>query len=119
MIALSQIEEGTLIGIFSPMHSLEIEKIRNQEKRMLVSLLAKILTEKVVESENVRFRATSLEEIGFHLEDAYHLAFAEEGRCDVFLTTDDRFERLANRYSRIIRTRVINPIDFVMERKSQ
>jgi len=115
---LARVEQGNAIGIHSPMHTVEIREISDPERRFLVELLAQAMTEEVEETAAIPTRAAELESLGFHHEDARHLAFAEGALCDVFLTTDDRLERRAKRLSKIIHTRVVNPTAFVMEKKS-
>jgi len=118
LTVLTQIDQGAATGIYSPMHTVEIGQIRSPERRLLVELLSNALTEKVAETEDVTARAAELEGMGFHTEDARHLAFAEAAQCDMFLTTDDRLERRANRLTGSLHIRVINPTTFVMERSA-
>jgi predicted nucleic acid-binding protein len=44
-------------------------------------------------------RGEALENKGFGMYDALHVACAEQGQADVFLTTDDKLRRLGIRYS--------------------
>ena len=60
-------------------------------------------------------RTQQLETLGFHPFDALHLACAESGRADVFLTTDDRLLRLASRFSDQLHVRVENPLTWLKE----
>ncbi len=112
---LARIEQGTAIGVYSPIHAVEIGNIPDPERRYLVELLASVLTDKVSETEAIATRAAELEGWGFHIEDARHLAFAEAANCDSFLTTDDRLESNAKRHAAEIRVHVVNPTTFVME----
>ncbi len=50
--------------------------------------------------------------VGF---DAVHLACAESGNADVFLSTDDRLLKRAKRLSKKIRVKVMNPLDWLQE----
>ena len=43
-------------------------------------------------------RGVQLESLGFKEQDALHLACAESGEADVFLTTDDKLLKRAQRY---------------------
>ena len=61
-------------------------------------------------------RASELEKLGFAGFDAVHLACAEIGRADIFLTTDDRLLRLAKRLAKKLRVKVENPLDWMKER---
>ena len=60
-------------------------------------------------------RAAFLQKLGFDPFDALHLACAEEGGADVFLTTDDDLIRRARRRINEIRTRVMNPVSWYQE----
>ncbi|MCA2812513.1 MAG: hypothetical protein IM477_08160 [Microcystis sp. M090S1] len=48
-------------------------------------------------------------QLGFKFYDALHLAFAEAGGADIFLTTDDRLLRKAQQYRDPINVMVENP----------
>jgi predicted nucleic acid-binding protein len=48
-------------------------------------------------------------QLGFKFYDALHLAFAEAGGADIFLTTDDRLLRKAQQYRDSINVTVENP----------
>jgi len=56
-----------------------------------------------------------LEAWGFSAFDALHLACAESGEVDVFLTTDDRLLRKAGTYAKQLRVRVENPLTWLRE----
>lgn len=62
-----------------------------------------------------RTRAIMLQSLGFPIFDAVHLAFAERGGADVLLTTDDKLERRARRYSRELAVPVENPVTWLNE----
>lgn len=55
-------------------------------------------------------RGEILQEKGFDIYDALHLACAEYDRADIMLTTDDKLQRLSNRYANILNIRVANPL---------
>ncbi len=48
------------------------------------------------------------------IHDALHLAFAEAGDADVFLTTDDRLLRKAKKFQSILNIEVENPTIWLM-----
>ena len=60
-------------------------------------------------------RGEQLEELGFKESDALHLACAESGAADIFLTTDDRLLRRAERNSSYLRVQVKNPYTWFQE----
>ncbi|MFN5970778.1 MAG: hypothetical protein ACK47N_17625 [Microcystis sp.] len=53
-------------------------------------------------------------QLGFKFYDALHLAFAEAGGADIFLTTDDRLLRKAQQYRDSINVMVENPVIWLM-----
>ena len=60
-------------------------------------------------------RARSLEKEGFIGFDAIHLACAESGKADIFLTTDDRLLKKAKRMAKALQVKVENPLDWIKE----
>lgn len=73
----------------------EVGQNPNSENRQRVRLMA-LQAHQVIEiTEKVLQRAEELEEVGFGTYAAIHLASAEHGKADVFLTTDDKLLKLA------------------------
>lgn len=60
-------------------------------------------------------RGQQLEALGFQKLDALHIACAESGKADVFLTTDDRLLRRAKRYHDQLDIRVENLSTWLQE----
>ena len=60
-------------------------------------------------------RVKQLEAFGFKPYDALHIACAESGEADVFLTTDDQVLNTAKRHSSHLRVRVENPHMWIQE----
>ena len=60
-------------------------------------------------------RGKQLEAFGFKPYDALHIACAESGKADVFLTTDDQLISSAKRHSSRLRVRVENPHTWIQE----
>ena len=60
-------------------------------------------------------RALELQKLGFGPFDALHLACAERGAVDVFLTTDDRLLSRARRHKDALRIRAENPLSWYKE----
>jgi hypothetical protein len=63
-------------------------------------------------------RARRIEELGFSPFDALHLASAELGGADVFLTTDDDLLRRARRSLGLLHIRVEDPVSWYEEAQS-
>ena len=60
-------------------------------------------------------RGKHFESLGFKPFDALHLACAESGNANLFLTTDDRMLRKAKSVSSELRIRVENPLTWLQE----
>ena len=60
-------------------------------------------------------RGEQLEILGFKKLDALHLACAESGTVDIFLTTDDRLFRRARRHGSQLQVQVENPYEWFHE----
>ena len=58
-------------------------------------------------------RGIELEKLGFAAFDALHLACAESGRTDVFLTTDDKLLKRTTRFVEQLHVRVANPLKWL------
>ena len=52
--------------------------------------------------------------LSFKFHDALHLAFAEMGNADIFLTTDDRLLKKAKQSQNLLSVEVENPTIWLM-----
>jgi predicted nucleic acid-binding protein len=84
------------------------------DRRHDAALLA-FSNEVVVPRPRSAERAAFLQKLGVGTFDALHLASAEQGGADVFLTTDDGLLRRTGRYSDELRVRVQNPVSWYKE----
>lgn len=94
---------------------LEISKIPDDERRQRVDLLASVLEPSIIIDEKVTERAMELSALGFMPFDALHIACAEQGGSDTFLTTDDSLLRKASQSKSVLKIRVENPVRWLME----
>jgi predicted nucleic acid-binding protein len=88
----------------------EIEQTSDQDRREQVVGLSSLAREIVHMDDNTLQRGWELQSLGISGVDAFHLACAEQGDADVFLTTDDRLIRRAKRHEDRLRVRVENPL---------
>jgi len=110
LIILARIGSGDWQWIASAVVREEIGETPSGARRFrLASLFADADAVVLVGQAEVA-RGEQLEAIGFRDYDALHLACAESGGAEVFLTTDDRLLRLARRRSRQLNVRVENPV---------
>jgi predicted nucleic acid-binding protein len=71
---------------------------------------------KVIETtEKILAQAEKLESSGFDGYDAIHLASAEQGKVDIFLTTDDNIQKISSRNKKLFSFIVTNPVKWLEE----
>ena len=93
----------------------EVNNNRNWIQRSRIKSQMDAAHQKISIGTTENLRGTQLEILGFKWFDALHLACAESGKVDVFLTTDDRLLRKAKRLSSDLRVRVENPYTWLQE----
>ncbi|MGH2583474.1 MAG: type II toxin-antitoxin system VapC family toxin [Dehalococcoidia bacterium] len=112
---VERLELGEWTWVTSALVDLEIGRIADDELRELVQLFAPSISSVVAIGEAIGRRGRELEALGLHAADALHLACAEAGEADVFLTTDDQVLRRAARVSEHLHVRVENPLRWIAE----
>ena len=93
----------------------EVGQTPDPERRFLVSSSMRSMERIVDVGDATIARARDLMAAGFGAFDALHLASAEVGAVDVFLTTDDRLLRTARRVAKSLLVRVENPLTWFGE----
>ncbi len=108
------------IGIWSLLGSevidIEVAKISDNDRRQKVELLYSNRQCYIIVDDEIENRARKLENLGFALFDALHIACAEKGQADILLTTDNGFIRRALRSQEILKVKVENPVRWLMEK---
>jgi len=112
---IAQCEAGRWEWIGSEVVELEINQTPDPERRRRVQLLASYAHRSIVVGKPEIERAQQLEAWGISAFDALHLACAESGGADVFLTTDDKLLRKSSAYADQLRVRVANPLMWLRE----
>ena len=93
----------------------EIDQISNLNQRFQIKNRLTAAHQTVPLRVSEISRGEQLEELGFKEPDALHLACAESGASDIFLTTDDGLLRRAERNSSYLHVRVENPYTWFQE----
>ncbi len=115
ILLMQRAVDGQIVWVSSEVVDHEIAAARDGARRERVAALAgQSSVQLVLGAADVR-RAEALQKLGFHAFDALHVACAERGAVEVFLTTDDRLQRVARRHRAKLGTVVRNPVDFVLE----
>ena len=112
---LDQVRSGHWYWISSDVLMNEVEQIPNLDQRLEIKDLVTNAHKVVSAGASEILRGQQLETLGFKELDALHLACAESGSVDVFLTTDDGMLRVAKRYNVQLRVRVENPYIWFQE----
>lgn len=112
---VSQVHSGHLYWISSDVLVHEVEQNSESDQRLQIKDLITDARQTISVGISEIARGKQLETLGFKELDALHLACAESGAADVFLTTDDRLLRRGSRYNVQLRVRVENPYTWFQE----
>ena len=110
---LKNFNTGDWSWIISGALTLEVDNNPDVSQRdeMRIQMADAYINVSISEIEIARGR--DLEKLGFKRLDALHLACAESGNADVFLTTDDRLLRRGKRLSSKLHVQVENPYEWL------
>lgn len=115
ILLLSRLERKEWTWLGSQVLELEIDKTPDAEQQSRLRRVMEFIGSKIEIGEKELERANELQRLGFVGFDAVHLACAENGKADVFLTTDDRLLKLAKRLAKKLHVTVENPLDWMKE----
>jgi predicted nucleic acid-binding protein len=115
---LRLVRDGEVIWVGSLTLGAEINRNPDAERRRDAAALLEFANEIVAPGPETVRRSTYFETLGFSPFDALHLASAEQGGAEVFLTTDDALLRRAGRHRNQLRVTVDNPVFWYRKRNS-
>lgn len=115
ILLMSRLERKEWTWLGSQALELEIETTPDTEQQSRLRRVTEFISSKIEIGEKELERANELQRLGFIGFDAVHLACAESGKADVFLTTDDRLLKLAKRLAKKLHVTVENPLDWMKE----
>lgn len=107
-------EDGKWILMNSDVIEFEVSQHPDSLKQEQVNSILTVATIYIQSSKDIELRAEELMKLKFKFQDALHLAFAEAGDADIFLTTDDRLLRKAKQYNDTLKIEVENPTIWLM-----
>jgi len=106
-------KDGTIL-LGSTVLRMEIDEIRDEGKKSKVESLYRAAREIVDFDDGIQRRAEEIQgQSSIHSMDSLHLASAEAGHADVFLTTDDKLLRACRDVE--LSVRVMNPVAYLAE----
>ena len=93
---------------------LDIESLKNpvEQRRKAVRKWRNGASLNIRPSSNIRERARDIMNLGVKPQDAIHLACAEVGKCDCFLTVD---AGILKKVQRLGEMKIINPVAYFTE----
>ena len=97
---ISWVQNRELIWIGSDALRIELGQSKKSDSRETALFLIDTFCECRAITDMDRVKANDLRKLGFKSLDALHLAAADNSKCDVFLTTDDRLMKGAKRWKR-------------------
>ncbi|TWI75569.1 putative nucleic acid-binding protein [Desulfobotulus alkaliphilus] len=113
---LRHVESGEWSLVSSGVVNYEISRTFDNERKSRLFLLVQGASVFIPVVQETYIRAGELQhELGIKAYDALHIACAEQGGVDVFLSTDDRLVRAVKRKSGLTNTRVENPLTWLQE----
>ena len=119
LLILKHCEAGEWQWVTSAVVSHEVDAVPNRDRRYRLLELLKRAGQFVPLSDTTVERGEELKGMGLKAYDALHVACAEQAQVDVFLTTDDRLCRVANRNALRLKVRVENPLAWLQEELKQ
>lgn len=112
VLKMGQMKRIVIAG--SDILELEITCMSDENKKRKVQDLYKVADIHISYTSQIRNRSEEIASISkIRTFDSFHIAAAEEANADVLLTTDDKFEKMAEKLD--LKTRVVNPLRFAWE----
>jgi len=112
VLKMGQMKKVVIAG--SEILELEMSRMQDENKKQKVIDLYRVADLHIPYTESIKKRSADIMSISkIHAFDSLHIASAEEANADIFLTTDDRLEKMTEKLK--LGTRVINPLRFAWE----
>lgn len=112
VLKMGQMKRIVIAG--SDILKLEITRMPDENKKRKVLDLYKVAGIHMPYTSKIRKRSEEIVSISrIRTFDSLHIESAEEANADVLLTTDDKFEKMAEKLD--LKTRVVNPLRFAWE----
>jgi len=112
---LKQVELGEILMVSSDAILYEISKIPDQGRREKIGLVISKGQIYVEVDRGIMDRSIKIQKLGIKSYDALHVACAERGKSDIFLTTDDKLLKKLKKYSSYVNIKAENPLIWMME----
>ena len=114
-IIIKWIEESKIISINSDALEYEKNLISNPDRQNRIEDYLSLAKEYMKISNIITERAKGLIKLGFKDMDALHIAMAEFGKANYFVTCDDEIVNIGKRNQKEIKVKVCNILEFIEE----
>jgi len=114
-LLLGRLERKEWIWLGSQALEIEIDNTPDAERQSRLRRVSEYVSLTIEIGKQELERANELQNLGFIGFDALHLACAESGKADIFLTTDDQLLKLAKTMAKKLQVNVENPLDWIKE----
>lgn len=112
VLKMGQMKKAVIAG--SEILELEMKRMQDENKKQKVLNLYRVAGMHIPYTEKIKKRSAEIMSVSkIRAFDSLHIASAEDVNADVFLTTDDKLEKMAEKLK--LGTRVINPLRFAWE----
>lgn len=112
VLKMGQMKQVVITG--SDILELEMNRMKDENKKRKVLDLYRVAGMHIPYTERIKKRSVEIMSFSkIRALDSLHIASAEQANADVFLTTDDKLEKMAEKLE--LGTRVVNPLRFAWE----
>lgn len=112
VLKMGQMKQVVIAG--SDILELEMNRMQDENKKQKVFDLYRVAGMHISYTEKIKKRSAEIMLVSkIRAFDSLHIASAEQAGADVFLTTDDKLEKMAEKLA--LETRVVNPLRFAWE----
>jgi len=112
---LERCQRRTLTLLSSEIIDYEMCRIPDGDRKQKLRSLKSISRVYIIVTDGIVRRSVELSDLGFRAYDALHIACAEKGRADVFLTTDDSLLKRAVANRKTLMVQVENPLRWALQ----
>jgi predicted nucleic acid-binding protein len=106
-------KNGKLNWFNSDVIEFEIDNIENEDKKEKVLTLLELSTSKIELNDGIINKSKDIQKLGLRPLDALHVAVAIFIQVDVFLTTDDKLEKIGKKNKSILGIDIDNPLNWI------
>jgi len=115
LVVLKWIEERKVSSINSDALEYENDLTADGDRRLRVKTFLSLARSHVQLDDSSFERAKKLLALGFRGIDALHIAMAEKGDAEFFVTCDDGIAKAAKRFQNELKVRVVGLLEFLAE----